>query len=203
MSKSIGAGLVVLLLAGPASAQSQGQAIAAAVLPLPAALRDGAAVVRINAAAQPETLRNGTNGMVCIADKPGDAQFDVRCYRESFIHVVYRTFQLGANVSSPKVAAEIAAGQLKLSNEPTAGFRCLGPASSYDQATNSVTGEGRCWESMHFPFRTAREVGFPDMSEVPENLRQSVPYVMGSGTYWSHVMIEHPSSNRGRDHESH
>jgi len=194
MLKSIASGLTVLLFAGPASGQSQDQAIAAAVLPLPAALQKSAAVVRIDADGQPQMLRSGTNGMVCIADKPGDAQFDVRCYRESFIHVVYRTFQLGANVSSPKVGAEIAAGKLKLSNEPTAGFRCLGPASSYDTATNSVTGEGHCWESVHFPFRTAREVGFPDMSEVPENLRQTVPYVMASGTYWSHVMIEHPSS---------
>jgi hypothetical protein len=194
MLKSIASGLAVLLFAGPASGQSQDQAIAAAVLPLPAALQKSAAVVRIDADGQPQMLRSGTNGMVCIADKPGDAQFDVRCYRESFIHVVYRTFQLGANVSSPKVGAEIGAGKLKLSNEPTAGFRCLGPASSYDTVTNSVTGEGRCWESVHFPFRTAREVGFPDMSEVPENLRQTVPYVMASGTYWSHVMIEHPSS---------
>jgi hypothetical protein len=188
------AGLTVLLFCGSASGQSPDQAIAAAVLPLPGALRSEAGVVRVNAAGQPEPLRTGTNGMICIADRPGDAQFDVRCYRESFIHVVYRTFQLGANVASPKVGAEIAAGHLKLSNEPTAGFRCLGPASSYDPATNAITGEGQCWESVHFPFRTAREVGFPEMSEVPENLRRTVPYVMGSGTYWSHVMIEHPSS---------
>jgi hypothetical protein len=188
--------LTLSLFSGTASGQSRDRTIAAAVLPLPAALRDGAAVVRIDAAGQPEALRNGTNGMVCIADKPGDALFDVRCYRESFIHVVYRTFQLGANVSSPKVGAEIEAGTLKLSKEPTAGFRCLGPTGSYDPATHSVTGEGRCWESVHFPFRTAREVGFPDMSEVPESLRRTVPYVMGSGTYWSHVMIEHPSPKK-------
>jgi hypothetical protein len=195
MLKSIlAAGLAVLLCSGPVSGQSHDQVIAAAVLPLPSALRSSAGVVRVDAAGQPELLRNGTNGMICIADKPYDAQFDVRCYRESFIHVVYRTFQLGANVSSPKVGAEIAAGQLKLTNEPTAGFRCLGPASSYDPAMNSLTGEGRCWESVHFPFRTARDVGFPDMSEVPENLRRAVPYVMASGTYWSHVMIEHTSS---------
>ena len=194
MLKSIAAALALLLFAFAASAQSQEQAIAAAVLPLPASLRNGATVVRINAAAQPETIRKGTNGMVCIADKPGDALFDVRCYRESFIHIVYRTFELGADVSSPKVGAEIAAGQLKLSNEPTAGFRCLGPASSYDPAANSITGEGRCWESVHFPFRTAREVGFPEMSDVPESLRRTVPYIMASGTYWAHVMIEHPSS---------
>ena len=186
------AGLALLLLCGSASGQSRDQAIAAAVLPLPAALRGGAGVVRVDAAGLPEPLREGTNGMVCIADQPGDARFDVRCYRESFIHVVYRAFQLGANVASPKVGAEIAAGTLKLSNEPTAGFRCLGPASSHDPETNALTGEGRCWESVHFPFRTAREVGFPDMSEVPEDQRRTVPYVMASGTYWSHVMIEHP-----------
>ena len=194
MIRSVTVGVALLLLARPVSGQSQSQAIAAAVLPLPAALRNGATVVRLDNAGQPETLRNGTNGMVCIADKPGDAQFDVRCYRDSFIHVVYRTFQLGGDVSSPKVGAEIAAGQLKLSNEPTAGFRCLGSASSYDSSTNSFRDKGGCWESVHFPFRTAREVGFPDMSEVPENLRRTVPYVMASGTYWAHVMIEHPSS---------
>lgn len=187
--------LSLLFFPASVSGQSQDQVIAAAVLPLPAALRSGAGVVRIDAAGHPESLRNGTNGMTCIADTPGDAEFDVRCYRDSFIQVVYRTFQLGANVSSPKVGAEIAAGQLKLSNEPTAGFRCLGPASSYDPATNSLSGEGHCWESVHFPFRTAREVGFPDMNEVPEGQRQTVPYVMASGTYWAHVMIEHPSQD--------
>jgi hypothetical protein len=192
MLKSLIAGLTVFLLAAPCLGQSRDQVIAAAVVPLPAAMRDNAAVVRLDAAGQPETLRNGTNGMVCIADKPGDAVFDVRCYRDSFIHVVYRTFQLGANVSSPQVGAEIEAGKLKLSKEPTAGYRCLGPTTSYDPAMHSVTGEGECWESLHFPFRTAKEVGFPDMNEVPENLRQTVPYVMGSGSYWSHVMIEHP-----------
>lgn len=188
------ASLAALLLAGPASGQSQSQAIAAAVSPLPAVLRNGAAVVRLDASGQPETLRDGTNGLVCIADKPEDADFDVRCYRDSFIHVVYRKFQLKASGSSTTVGAEIAAGQLKLSNEPTAGFRCLGPTSIYDSSTNSVSGAEYCWESLHFPFRTAQEVGFPDMSEIPENLRLTVPYIMASGTYWAHVMIEHPSS---------
>ena len=134
--------------------------------------------------------------MVCIADRPGDDVFDVRCYRESFMNVVYRIFQLGASVSSAKVGAEIEAGQPAIPKEPTAGFRCLGPASSYDPTTHSVIGEGQCWESVHFPFRTARDVGFPDMNEVPVSMRVTVPYVMASGTYWSHVMIEHPSSRK-------
>jgi hypothetical protein len=191
MLKSLVAGLIVLVTAAPCFGQSRDQ-IAAAVAPLPAAMRESAAVVRMNAAGQAETLRNGSNGMVCIADRPDDDVFDVRCYRESFIHVVYRAFQLGG----PKVAAEIEAGKVKLSNEPTAGYRCLGPTSSYDPVTHLVTGEGRCWESVHFPFRTAREVGFPDENEVPEGLRQTIPYVMASGRYWSHVMIEHPTAKQ-------
>lgn len=38
-------------------------------------------------------------------------------------------------------------------------------------------------------------MGVIDEREIPQNLRQTVamPYVMGSGTYWSHVMIVHPA----------
>ncbi len=60
--------------------------------------------------------------MVCITDKPGDATFDVRCYQESFIPVVYRAFQLGYSVSGEKVEAEIKAGKLQITNQPTAGI---------------------------------------------------------------------------------
>src|SRR6185436_11784477 len=104
----------------------------AAVLPLPQPLRAGASVARLDAAGQPEVVRKGTNGMVCIADRPGDEQFDVRCYMESFIPVVYRAFQLGYRVSGEKVEAEIKAGKIQLSNQPTAGYRCLGPANGYN-----------------------------------------------------------------------
>ena len=64
-------------------------------------------------------LRQGANGIVCIADAPNDDRFDLRCYRDTFIPVVYRAFQLGYQVSGEKVEAEIKAGKLKLSPEPT------------------------------------------------------------------------------------
>ena len=186
------AGLAVALSA--ASQSTQAQALAAAVFPLPEVLRGGASVVRLDAQGQPEMLRKGTNGMVCIADRPGDQQFDVRCYQESFIPVVYRAFQLGYQVSGEKVEAEIKAGKLRLSDQPTAGYRCLGPASGYHASTNSVTSQIECWQSIHFPFRSAREIGLPDETEVPENLQMTIPYVMSSGKYWAHVMIRHPTT---------
>src|SRR5215471_16806650 len=79
-----------------ALAGSADQEIAAAVLPLPDQLRSGAAVVRLTVGGFPEPLRKGTNTMVCIANPPGSDRFDVRCYQEDFIAVVYRAFQLNA-----------------------------------------------------------------------------------------------------------
>src|SRR4249919_2714227 len=180
-------GFVALLL--PVLAFAQNDPTAGAVLPLPVQLRAGATVVRLNAAKEPEVLRSGTNGMVCIADDPNDDEFDVRCYRDTFIPVVYRGFQIGGGA---KVGAEIQAGKFKLSKEPTACYRCLGPAAAYDAAHNAIDARIECWQSLHFPFRTAAEVGFPDVADVPERQQQYTPYVMASGTYWSHVMIRHP-----------
>ena len=184
-------GLTLTLLAA-AQPLSSNQVIAGALLPLPEQLRARATVVRLDGSFRPEVLRKGTNGMVCIADAPNDDRFDVRCYRDTFVPVVYRAFQLGYQVSGEKVEAEIKAGKLQLSSDPTAGYRCLGPIAGYDPSRNAVNAEVECWQSIHFPFRTAAEIGFPDEHDVPENQQREVPYVMSSGKYWSHVMIRHP-----------
>lgn len=61
----------------------------------------------------------------------------------------------------------------------------LGPISAYDPGTNSTTAAIDKWQSVHFPFRTAAEVGLPTEQEGP------MPFVMASGTWRSHVMIVH------------
>ena len=184
-------GLTLTLLAAAQAPLPSNQVIAAALLPLPEQLRAGATVVRLDGSFRPEVLRKGTNGLVCIADAPNDDQFDVRCYRDTFVPVVYRAFQLGYQVSGEKVEAEIKAGKLRLSSDPTAGYRCLGPISGYDSSRNAINARVECWQSIHFPFRTAAEIGFPDEHDVPASQQQEVPYVMSSGKYWSHVMIRH------------
>ena len=192
--------LSVMLLPGVCAAAEGASAaaeIATAVTPLPALMKDGSAVVRLDAAGKPESLREGSNGMVCIADLPGDEEFDVRCYNKDFIAVVYRSFQLRRQVGthggvSETIEAEIKAGKIKLPEQPTAGYRCLGPASAYDAATGVTKPPIRCWQSIHFPYRTAAELGLLDESQVTEAQKSMLPYVMSSGKYWSHVMIEHP-----------
>lgn len=179
---------VLGLSATPAGSQ---QSFAAAVFPLPPTLRAGATIVRLNTESQPQVLRKGTNGMVCIDDASNDDVFDVRCYRDNFIPVVYRAFQFGYDPAGPKVRDEILSGKLYVPKEPTAAYRCLGPSAGYNAVHNTIDASIECWQSIHFPFRTATEVGFPDMADVPEDQRNTTPYVMASGTYWSHVMIQH------------
>jgi len=200
--------IAVVLIVGSSitlAAQTDGnsaQAIAAAVLPLPPQLRDGAAVVHFDPSYNPVTLRNGSNALVCIADRPGDDVFDVRCYNKDFIEVVYRSFQLGGSgTSGPRVTEtierELKEGTLKMTLAPTFGYRMLGPVSAFSAATPSVGAEIRSWQSVHVPYKTTSELGVIDMSAIPQDQRTTIPmpYTMASGTYWSHVMIVHPAGH--------
>ena len=195
---------VMLILAwgampGAQTSAESAQAIAAAVLPLPAQLRDAAAVVRLDASSMPVALRAGSNALVCIADRPGGDVFDVRCYHKDFIDVVYRSFQLGGTgTSGPRVTEsierELKDGKLKMTLAPTFGYRMLGPVSAFDPRTMSVGREIRSWQSVHLPYKTTAELGVIEDRAIPQNQRTTIPipYTMASGTYWSHVMIVHP-----------
>jgi hypothetical protein len=174
--------------AADAQTPTRAQQLAAAVLPLPPALRAGAGVVRLDAHGHPEEWRAARNGMVCLADEPGDSLFDVRCYHASFIPLLYRARQLAAaGIPDSSLDAtldrEIHSGQLRLPDGPTAGYRMLGPVSGFDWATLTAGDAIDAWQSIHMPYRTAEQLGLPPAENGIH------PYVMSSGTWWSHVMI--------------
>jgi hypothetical protein len=167
------------------------QQIGAAVLPLPAVLRDQAGVILFDKKGAPVIVRKGTNDMVCMLI-PSSTEFDARCYHGSFIPVILRGRELrNSGMKSKDVAKtidnEIQHKKLNLPDNPIAGYRMLGPISAFDQKTNTPGNAIESWESIHFPYKTAKEIGLPVAGEVP----RTVPYVMASGTYWCHVMIEH------------
>ena len=179
-------------LLGPAGATAQrpdrARQIAAAVLPLPAELRGAAGVVALDGHGRPEVWRASANGMVCLADSPGDSTFDVRCYQAEFVPVIYRIRQLIAQGVADSalhgtIDAEIRSGKLPITKEPTAGYRMYGPIAGYDPARNTVGDRIDAWQSIHMPYRTAASMG---LSTVEDGIH---PYVMASGTYWAHVMI--------------
>ena len=162
--------------------------IAAAVLPLPAELRGAAGVVALDGQGQPQVWRPSANGMICLADSPGDSTFDVRCYQAGFVPVIYRIRQLIAqgvadSALEGTIDAEIRSGKLSIPRAPTAGYRMYGPVRGYDPERNAVSDRIDAWQSIHMPYRTAASMG---LSTREDGIH---PYVMASGTYWAHVMI--------------
>ena len=168
------------------------QLAAAAVLPLPATMRSGAAVMTIARDGTLRPLRAGTNGMICLADTPADSLFDVRCYHQSFMPLVTRRRVLArlgtadAEVTR-QIDTEVRDGTLKLPAGPTAGYRMLGPIRGFDASTTTADTAIDRWQSVHMPYATAESVGLSEAEGGTE------PYMMSAGTWWAHVMImEHP-----------
>ena len=196
--------LLLLVLTSPLAAQtrvpSPDEQIATAVLPLPEALRAGAGVRGYDASLKRITLRASTNGMICTGDRPGDDEFDVRCYERGFLAMIDRNKELNHSpaFSTPnaRFEAEIKSGKLKVPGHPTAGYRMLGPISAYDPRSRTWTSAIEKWESVHFPYHTAAEVGLPVERE------GVLPYVMASGTWWAHVMIQHAPPGPDEDTRS-
>jgi hypothetical protein len=182
-------------IAQPTQVPPASQQIAAATLPLPEVMREHATVLGYAADLSLVTLREGTNGMVCTASRPGDAEFDVRCYHESFMPVVRRMRDLHSrglkfDEIDRTINAEVKAHRLAIPDHPIAGYRMLGPISAYRAESNTVGPEIESWQSVHFPYKIAAKIGLPEEGQV----RTTMPYVMASGTFWSHVMIEHENT---------
>jgi hypothetical protein len=202
-------GWAFLIVIGATTSFAQGygtltteQQMAAAVLPLPAVLRDQASVILFDKHEAPVIVRKGTNDMVCMLI-PSSSEFDARCYHNSFVTVFLRGRELSkSGMKSEDVEKsidnEIQHKSLNLPDHPTAGYRMLGSISAYDQKTNTAGNAIESWQSIHFPYKTAKEIGLPVEGEVP----RTVPYVMASGTYWSHVMIEHSLAEQAEVRES-
>lgn len=173
----------------PAQAEPSSRAVAASVLPLPETLRAEAGV-RVVAPSGVSILRPSANGLMCTADRPGDDVFDVRCYHTEWLAVMdYVRLLRQQGVHDSTLAARLKdaerQGVIRFPDSPTAGYRMLGPISAFDSTTTTAGEAINGWQSVHFPFRTATELGLPSM---PEGV---MPYVMESGTWWSHVMIVH------------
>ena len=161
-----------------------------ATLPLPPELRESASIVSVTTAGV-TTLRQGTGKMVCIADPPGDEDFDARCYHRDFIPYLYRSRQLAAEgvadeAIDARIEQELKAGTLHMTMAPTAGYRMYGPITALTKDGTGWTDKMSRWQSIHTPRATAEDLGF-----ITEN-KALMPFVMSSGSLWSHVMINSP-----------
>jgi hypothetical protein len=187
------AGLVVAL---PVSAQGTGAAgtvlppakqIAAAIAAVPAEFRDGATVLGYNESKKLVTLREEKGDMICLADDPNREDFHVACYHESLEPFMARGRSLraegvnGAQVDTVRFA-EIKAGKLKMPTTPASLYTLTGPATSFDPATEKVTG-ARWLYVVYIAGATAASTG---LTEKPA---PGVPWIMFPGTPKAHIMF--------------
>jgi len=169
---------------------------AAAVLPLPEELRSAATIVERGVNGQYKVVRKGGNGIVCSAGKTTDGNFHASCAHELIFAAQMRRAALegefgkagkptDAKTLTAALTDEIKAGKVKLPDHPTTEFRMSGPASGYNAAANTVSSEIKKWQMIHIPFATGASLS------LPEKATPGMPWVMGSGMWNAHVMVEH------------
>ncbi len=163
------------------------QQIAAAVLPLPASLREGAGVMGYRPGGQKlEVLRPARNGMQCLADDPSDDRFHVACYATTMEPFMARGRELraagttGTQVDTVRFA-EIRRGKLRMPTAPAALYSLTGPKGDFDAATGTAP-KSKALFVMYMPNATSATTGLPS---VPGK----GPWIMNAGTPRAHLML--------------
>ena len=162
--------------------------IAAALLPAPAELRDGAAVIGYNAQGEVVTLRAGKNELVCLASNPANTRFSVACYHKDLEPYMAR----GRELSAQKITGdkshevrwkEIAEGKLSMPREPRSLYVMTG--TGFDAASGKVTNSYLRWV-IYVPYATPQSTGLSTKAA------DNAPWLMYPGTAGAHIMINPP-----------
>jgi len=194
------ASLIVLssIVGPPALAQTRtaDEQVAAATFPLPEEMRAGARVIGWKDSGERTDLREGTNGMICIADEPGDERFRVVCYPEALHPLLSRSRALreeGLEEAERDrlLEEEVKAGKIVLPEQPAVLHVINGPAGSHEPATEEASGEVSQLRIIFTPYQTAEAMG------LPTERQGDMPWVMNSGELFSHIMIVREGDEEG------
>jgi len=173
---------------GQAAPPTVEQQIAGAVLPMPEGMRAAATVLGYREPAKLTVIRQGTNGMICLADNPALSTFHVACYHESLDPFMARGRSARAEgVPEQQVDTvrfkEIAEGKLKMPSQPAALWQLSGPAGSWNPVTNEVTGGRPPLYVVYIPNATEASTG------LPAKPARGLPWIMFPGTPKAHIMF--------------
>lgn len=162
------------------------QQIAAAVLPLPADLRAGAMVMGYREAGKLVVLREGTNGMHCLALYVTRPDFHVACYHAGLEPFMARGRELRA---SGVTGAQVDSTRFKEVREKKLPMPAMGTLYSittkkenFDAATNKVTGSNLL-SVIYVPNAT------PESTGITAQPRADGPWLMFPGTLKAHIMM--------------
>jgi hypothetical protein len=181
--------LGIAVLPGIATSQEKTEEsqIAEAVSPLPEPLRAGAEV-RLFVNGQLRTVRQGSNGLICLGDDPVQERWHVACYHESLEPFMARSRELRAQGVTQRAVidqartAEVESGKLQMPDGPAALYSLTGEEGSFNPATGNADGATGLYV-IYVPYATEATTG---VSTVPSRER---PWLMSAGKPWAHIMI--------------
>ena len=174
-----------------AEIESGATQIAGAVHASPPELRDAATVLGYTADGSVVTLRQGSNHLICLADRPGDERFQIACYQEALEPYMARGRELRSQgVTGPdsinRRHEEIEAGTLFMPSAPAAVYTLGGDLEIFDPATGEISG-GRSIYALYTPYETEVSTGLSTTPASP-----GAPWIMRPGTPTSHIMVTPP-----------
>jgi hypothetical protein len=151
----------------------------------PPGRRADATVMGYDAAGRFETLRKGSNELICLADDPRDPAFSVACYHRDLEPFMARGRELTAKgVEGQEREStrwkEIESGTLVMSREPRTLAVVTG--DGFDAAAGAITNAYTRWV-VYMPFATGESTGI-STTPVPGG-----PWLMFPGKAGAHVMI--------------
>ena len=171
----VGAALAVVPVFGQAPQDAIERALGAA----PRQLKDGAMVIKWKADGTYDTLKAGTNNLVCYdqSGQPTEQPFSVQCTSKANLERVKQNKKFEMEADRDKRTAAIAAAEKD-------GSRIK---PEYGSVFYTMNGADRATARIHVtiavPGATAQSLGLPD------NNKLGGAWIMGAGTSGAHIMV--------------
>jgi hypothetical protein len=163
-----------------AGSTPQDPAIEKALMPAPRQLKEGATVIKWKADGTYDTLKKGTNRLVCYdrSGEPGQQPFSVQCTSIANLDRVKQNLKFEA-------IADKAARQAAIEAAEKDGTRAKPEFGSVWLTMNAPDKEHatRVHTTVAVPGATAQSLGLPD------NNKQGGVWIMNAGTSTAHLMI--------------
>ena len=168
----------VLAISTSALAQTMAEPIDRALAAAPRQMREAAAVIKWKPDYTYETLKKGTNRLVCYdrSGEPGEQAFAVQCTSVGNLERVAQNRRLEAETDRPKRQAALDAAEAN-------GTRVK---PEYGSVFYSMDGADQASARLHItiavPGATTQSTGLPD------NSKQGGSWIMNAGTTTAHIM---------------
>lgn len=165
--------------------------IKTSLLAAPEMFKDGAKVLGYDESGKLITLREGSNGLICLADDPFKEGIHVACYSDKLEAYMSRGRELIGEGKTEKEKREIRkveidAGKLAMPSEPAAVYVLTGDDENYDTSTGELS-KSHLRFVFYKPYMTAGSTGLPTKPQGP-----GIPWLMDADTHRAHIMVTPP-----------